>query len=168
MSIIKRRSAAIIVMILANRFKNQNRKRRLWVRQWIQRRQLENSIEKLIADLKEDGNAFKDYFRMSPEKFDFLLDKVRPIIAKKDTHFRKAISPASRLSVTLRYLVSGDSYRSLTLLYGIPHNTISGIVSETCKAIYNTLCGEYLKVCLKQIHIRINEKNIQLIKCKID
>ncbi|XP_055307884.1 putative nuclease HARBI1 [Sitodiplosis mosellana] len=54
---------------------------------------------------------------MSPQHFDILLEKVSPIIAKKDTTFRRPISPETRLTITLRYLASGDSYRSLMLLF---------------------------------------------------
>lgn len=59
---------------------------------------------------------------------------------------RKAISAETRLLLTLRFLVSGGSYRQLTFLFRIPHNTISGVVPETCRAIHDTLSVEHLKV----------------------
>lgn len=147
MTITKRKAAAILVAILSNRIKNRKRKRRFWVRTWILRREIENTVENLIRDLRseETDDEFKKFFRLSPQQFDILLEKVDPIIRKKDTNFRKAISPEIRLAITLRYLASGDSYRSLMLLFRIPHNTISGIVSKTCAAIHFTL-RDYLKV----------------------
>ena len=39
---------------------------------------------------------------MSPERFQHLLDLVRPHIEKEDTKFRKAISAAQRMAITLR------------------------------------------------------------------
>lgn len=39
--------------------------------------------------------------------FEELLHKVAPLIMKQDTHLRKSIPPADRLSVTLRHLATG-------------------------------------------------------------
>ncbi|XP_031637791.1 uncharacterized protein LOC116350190, partial [Contarinia nasturtii] len=94
----------------------------------------------------EDENAFKGMFRMNGVQFDFLLEKVRPLITKKDTNMRKSISAETRLMITLKYLSSGDSYRTLMYLFRVPHNTISGIIPSTCKAIFSSLREEYLKV----------------------
>lgn len=52
--------------------------------------------------------GFRDLLRISVEDFNFLLEKVAPHITKKDTHLRKAISPKDRLSVTLRFLATGE------------------------------------------------------------
>lgn len=97
--------------------------------------------------MNDETKIFKEYSRMKTAEFNILLDKVRPMIEKRDTNMRKAITAEARLLITLRYLSSGDSYRSLMLLFRVPHNTISGIVSETCDAIYSALCTEFLKVC---------------------
>lgn len=83
---------------------------------------------------------------MSGCEFDSLLAKVSPIISKLDTNMRKAITANTRLAITLRFLATGDSYRSLMFFFRVPHNTISRIVSETCNAIYAVLKDEYLKV----------------------
>lgn len=146
MTVCKTKAAAILTLILLERRKRRNR-RRLWVRNWIKRREIEDTVHKLIRDLRneESSDEFRNFFRMSPELFDDLLDKVSPIIIKKDTNFRKAISPETRLAITIRYLASGDSYRSLMLLFRVPHNTISGIVAQTCSAIHFVL-RDFLKV----------------------
>lgn len=148
MTISRKKAASILVAaILLKRRKEKRHTKRLWVRNFIQRRETENITQNLIRDLRnEEINIFNEYFRMSPSQFDILLEKVRSMIAKKDTNMRKAISAEARLLITLRYLSSGDSYRSLMLLFRVPHNTISGIVSETCEAIYSALRTEYLKV----------------------
>ena len=72
---------------------------------------------------------------MSPERFNHLLSLVEDSI-KCDTNFRKSISPAERLYITLRFLASGDSQQSLTYLFRVGAVTVSRIVSETYKAIY--------------------------------
>lgn len=143
----KKNAAAILMAIILKRRKDRKLRKRLWVRQWIQRRILENTAHKLIQDLRnEQTDEFIRYFRMTPEQFDILLEKVTPAIQKRDTNMRLAISAEIRLAITLRYLSSGDSYRSLMLLFRVPHNTISGIVPETCTAIYSALVNDYLKV----------------------
>lgn len=148
MTISKKKAAAIIIaIILSKRRKNRSCRKRFWARNWIRNRETENIAQNLIRDLRNDeSDEFEKHFRMSPENFDFLLDKVKPLISKKDTQMRKAISAETRLAITLRYLASGDSYRSLMLLFRVAHNTISGIVKTTCKAIYLTLREDFLKV----------------------
>jgi len=47
---------------------------------------------------------------MTPEMFDWLLEKVRPYISKQDTHLRKSISASERLSITLRHLATGKHF----------------------------------------------------------
>lgn len=145
MTISKRKAAAFVVLVLANRLKKRKRRRRKWVRHWIKQREINNTAQNLMRDLRSEENEFRKFFRMLPEQFDFLHEKVGPIIAKKDTNFRKAISSETRLTITVRYLASGDSYHSLMLLFRVPHNTISGIVSKTCEAIHSVL-RDYLKV----------------------
>lgn len=44
---------------------------------------------------------------MDEDSFTNLLNKVRPLIAKQDTHLRKSVSAEERLSLTLRHLATG-------------------------------------------------------------
>lgn len=44
-----------------------------------------------------------------------------------------------------RYLASGDSFTSLAYSYHMGISTISGIIQETCTAIYRTLKDKYMK-----------------------
>lgn len=64
---------------------------------------------------------------------------------------RKAIPDCERLAVTLRFLASGDTFKSLSVVFRIAPNTISLIIPEVCDAIYKTLKDEYLKVNHKSI-----------------
>lgn len=147
MTISRKTAAAVIIGILLKRKQKNRRRKRIWTRTWILRRESEDITRKLISELRsEDPQAFKEMFRMTGDQFDFILEKIRSIISKKDTNMRKAISSETRLMITLKYLSTGDSYRSLTHLFRVPHNTICGIVSSTCKAIYSTLSRDFLKV----------------------
>lgn len=129
------------------RKRDRRHKKRIWARDWILRRESEDVTRKLISEMRsEDPTAFRAMFRMSADQFDSILEKIRPIIFKKDTRMRKAIPCETRLMITLKFLSTGDSYRSLMHFFRVPHNTISGIIPTTCKAIFSTLSGDYLKV----------------------
>ncbi|KAK4302017.1 hypothetical protein Pmani_025869 [Petrolisthes manimaculis] len=71
---------------------------------------------------------------------------VSPEIQKQNTHLREAIPPEQRLSVTLRYLATGESRRSLGFQYRISHNLISKIIPEVSSAIFTSLKQNYLKL----------------------
>ena len=81
---------------------------------------------------------------MSPERFKHLLGLVSPLIAKKDTKMRAAISAEERLAVTLRFLATGDSQQSLSFSFRLGKTTVSNIIAETSEAIYEVLKDEYL------------------------
>lgn len=72
-------------------------------------RKSKNVFNNLLKEMcLEDTQAFHSFHRMSKENFVKLLRIVSPLIKKEDTKLRKAISPAQRLSVTLRYLATGN------------------------------------------------------------
>lgn len=83
---------------------------------------------------------------MTEPMFTALLQKLQSKIEKQDTFFRLAISPAERLSLTLRYLATGESFSSLHFQFKIGKSTISSIIPEVCQAIYDVLKIEYLSV----------------------
>lgn len=91
-----------------------------------------NFYNKLVAD---DDILFRNFTRMSKEDFQYLLEKISPMINKSDTNFREAITPRVRLLVTLRYLATGDSYPSLMYLFRISEPSISRIIPEVCRAL---------------------------------
>lgn len=83
------------------------KRRRYWMKPWMTRKH-KNVYNNLVKEMcLEDEQGFYDYHRMSRENFAELLNVVSPFIQKQDTKMRKAISPAQRLSITLRYLATG-------------------------------------------------------------
>lgn len=107
MSVHKKRVAAAVVLLLAEEEKE--KKKRLWVRQWIAKRQQNSGFFRdLMVELKEgDQSAYENFLRMSYSNFHALLGMVTPIIQKRDTHLRQSIPAAERLAVTLRFLATG-------------------------------------------------------------
>ena len=45
---------------------------------------------------------------MDTISFEYLLEKVTPLIEKSNTRMRESIPPSERLAVTLRYLATGN------------------------------------------------------------
>lgn len=91
-------------------------------------------------------NAKVFYLRMEPSTFEEILAKVKPVIEKQNTLMREAISAHEKLSLTLRFLASGPSYRDLAFSFRISASTISQIVPEVCCALYDMLKDECLNV----------------------
>ena len=82
---------------------------------------------------------------MSPDRFEHLLSLVGPLISKKSTRMREPISEAERLTLTLRFLASGDDQQSLAFSFRLGRTTVSHILRETCSAIWKALGEIYLK-----------------------
>ena len=88
--------------------------------------------------------GFRRYMRMELEQFNELTNLVAADVVKMDTQMRRAVSPPEWLAVTLRYLATGESFRSLEYQFRINRKTIYSIVIEVCDAIYKRLSNENL------------------------
>ena len=97
---------------------NRRRLPRYWVRPSFQKREQFGCFHTLFQELREnDRENFFRYCRMSPESFDYIAYMVESKIRKKTTNFRVPISPEERLTVTLRYLASGECQQSLSFSF---------------------------------------------------
>ncbi|CAH4032675.1 unnamed protein product [Pieris brassicae] len=115
---------------------NQRRKRRTWVKNWLMKRH-ELSHMNVMRHLEAD--EFRNFLRMDSECFEELLNMVTPLIQKQDTVMREFISPRERLTVTLRFLATGQSYEDLKFSAVISPQLMSTMIPETCSAIYKCL-----------------------------
>ena len=93
------------------------------------------------------SGLYKNFTRMSPSEFEFLINLIGEKISKKDTGFRKAISVQELLALPLRFLASGDPYVSLQYLFKISKQVISCIVPELREALVEKL-KDYISVRL--------------------
>ncbi|XP_049315669.1 uncharacterized protein LOC125779122 [Bactrocera dorsalis] len=157
MDYLKKKKVAVALLTIATlklKKKNQKRKtnpkqRSIWVRNWLERRNTNGAYETTLREFREVDNQkflFKNYVRMNENNFNELLQLISPLIKKKDTCFREAIPASHRLACTLRFLATGDSYKSLSAFFRIAPNTISKFVPEVCDAIYSQLRNTYLKI----------------------
>ncbi|XP_030752335.1 uncharacterized protein LOC115879580 [Sitophilus oryzae] len=100
----------------------------------------------LYKHLRKYPERVFQYLGMSIHTFYLLLDKIKTSIVKKTTNFGKPISIEERLVVTIRYLATGCSFRSLAFSFRMGKSTISMIVFETAGIIWSKLVQEYMPV----------------------
>ena len=125
--------------------KRQRKPRSCWVKPWVKRRKELGHFHTLLVELTlEDPPTFRNYSRVDVDMFEELLERLEPRLSRRKQNWREPISAGERLAVTLRFLASGDSYHSLAYNFRIPHNTISLIVPDTCRAIYEEYADEVL------------------------
>nr|XP_039250079.1 putative nuclease HARBI1 [Styela clava] len=111
------------------------------------RRKEHGEYYRLVREMRMEREAyFKQYFHMTPSTFDRLLNMIESKIVKQTTNMREPIPPEERLAVTLRYLVTGDSYQIIGFSYRIHKTTISRIIPETCAAIWDSLQPVFMAV----------------------
>ncbi|CAN8013038.1 unnamed protein product, partial [Ixodes pacificus] len=84
-------------------------------------------------------DEYRRLLRVSDEQFLQLLARVGPRIKRQDTVMRRAITPATRLQVTLRYLATGESHHPLSRQFRLGHSSVNDLIAETCTALYEEL-----------------------------
>uniref|UniRef100_A0A8C2E6U5 DDE Tnp4 domain-containing protein n=1 Tax=Cyprinus carpio TaxID=7962 RepID=A0A8C2E6U5_CYPCA len=65
---------------------------------------------------------------------------------KSQTNFRNPISARDRLAVCLRYLATGDSYKTVYLNYRLGKSTVATIIPEVCDTIWKKLQPLYMPI----------------------
>ena len=102
-------SAIVLALIIARR-RRRRRDRKVWVREWIKNRPQLGAYHQLLQELKvTDTQGYRNFLRMDPTTFELLLTKVGPLVTHQDTVMRKAIAPAERIALTLRFLATGKT-----------------------------------------------------------
>jgi hypothetical protein len=82
---------------------------------------------------------FKNFTRMSKINFYTLLGIVEPMITKHNNCFRESVPAEMKLAITLRYLVTGNSFMSPTYLFKVSKQFISSMLPGVLKAITESL-----------------------------
>ncbi|XP_046145817.1 uncharacterized protein LOC114881288 isoform X2 [Osmia bicornis bicornis] len=72
-------------------------------------------------------------------------DSTKDVVAEDVEACSDSVKDVSTLDAVTEDIL-GESYHSLMYLFRIPVCTISKIIPEVCKALYDTLHEEYLKV----------------------
>lgn len=146
-------SAAAAILILSEQEEEEVkpiRVRSIWTSEWLRKRDEDGVFAKLLPELRtgdhNEQKLFASFVRMWKDDFDHILKIIGPTIEKQNTTMRTPIRPGARLALTLHFLATGNSFRSLQFLFRIPQCTITTIVPEVLDAIYDALAATYLKV----------------------
>ena len=126
---------------------NMPRKHRFHVRRIYLERKQKGEFHLLVQQARHfDSEIFFQMFRMSAGQFEEILQFISPMI-EKDSLRREVIKPKERLSVTLRYIVTGDAFKTIDASYRISSASVSRIVKETCNVLWTVLKNKgFIKV----------------------
>ena len=108
-------TAACIIMckhyyVHKKRRRKRHKMRTMRIKPWIAMRQADGAFHKLLKDLVKGPRHYRNILRVDLPTFETLLAAVEPKIARKDTVMRPSVPPAEQLTVTLRFLATGESY----------------------------------------------------------
>ena len=142
--------AAALLLLRDNQRREERRRRgrirraprSVWVRPWLLRRPLFGHYDHLLQELnREDVREYKNFIRVSPELFMEIPHRVWPRIQKFQTNWR----PPLKIAITLKYLATGNSYKSLQYGFRVAANTISLFIPETCEAIIQEFSETHMR-----------------------
>jgi hypothetical protein len=108
------------------------------MKEWFKKR-VTFSDQNLLQELLVSSQVDNNFMRMEHSTFLEVLHMVTPLIQKETTVMREAVSTTERLSTTLRFLATGQSFEDLKFSTSIAPQTIGNIVMETCNAIIKVL-----------------------------
>ncbi|XP_039290475.1 uncharacterized protein LOC120352702 [Nilaparvata lugens] len=95
-----------------------------------------HGVFKLTLEISD--NVFRKSFRLNRVQFDGIHELIKGhIIGIRD--YNGSISSEEKLSVCLRYLATGDMFKTIAMSYRMGKRTVSSIVSQVCKAIWRHL-----------------------------
>jgi hypothetical protein len=84
--------------------KQSKKRKTLWIKPWLASRETAGAFHKLLKDLVNEPDDYKNYLRIELPTFEELVMSLEGCLEKKETQMRKAISPPEELAVILRFL----------------------------------------------------------------
>lgn len=98
---LSKQKIAFAVAAVVSSMKIKKKKKRIWVKEYLQLRPRLSNMQ-ILSVL--DQSDLRNYLRISGVEFEELLTLVTPFIQKQDTILRQSISSRERLIITLRFL----------------------------------------------------------------
>ncbi|XP_045480255.1 protein ANTAGONIST OF LIKE HETEROCHROMATIN PROTEIN 1-like [Harmonia axyridis] len=90
-----------------------------------------------------DGQ-FKNYFRLNRDQFIEVHEIIKKEIDAEGCNATRPIGTEEKLSVFLRFMATGNSYKSMAYSYRMGDRTVSNIVREVSEAIWKLMQPIYL------------------------
>ena len=86
--------------------------------------------------------------RTSYESFKKILGFIEPLVTPTDSAVIgvQLIRPAKRLVLAIRFLATGGTYCSLSLLFRVSERAVSYIIDEVTNAIIQYIGKDYIKI----------------------
>ena len=143
-----KRKVAMILSIMEVVDDEEPKKYRGKTRQWVKRREERGMFNNIVHELTiEDSVAYRKMMRMKHEDFLIILSHIeKDITPHQVSGSNSVISPKARLTLALRFLATGETFRSLAFQFRISRPAISYIVTSVCQAIIKNMEPLYLKV----------------------
>lgn len=92
-----------------------------------------------------DEETYRQFFRLNKKQVDFVLSLIENNIKKTSSRRVKyPISPVEKLLLTLRFLTTGETFRSLSVAFKISYGYISIIVRDVLRELYKKLVPIFL------------------------
>jgi len=86
------------------------------------------------------------YTRMNMVAFNRLVDRLQPTLQRRHVNTRESLSAEEQVLICLRFLSTGDSYRTIAFNFRIGVSTVHYTVIRVCNAIWEVLQPDYLPV----------------------
>ncbi len=138
------RNITALVLLAEGNDTKLRKNRHCWVRSWISARKEQGYFDQLLPELQvTDTKAYQEFMRMD---FQLLVNELSERLHKQDTTMRESIKPEEMCCLTIRYLATGESFRSLEYQFRISRHTISRIVTDVCRALFEIMGPKYLAV----------------------
>lgn len=116
--------------------KKRPKERSVWVRPYLRRRAIHGHYDNLMRELSDEHpDLYRNFLRLDKDLFNQIVERVRPHLQRETTFWREPLDVGLRVAITLRFLATGNTYRSIGYAFRVAHNTISKLVPETCRAI---------------------------------
>ena len=136
-------AAYLVIALILDEDKKKRGPARLWIRRREEERMFSNLVQELLV---EDPKTYREMMRMNYESFKQILGFIEPYITpKQSTIETKIVSPAERLVLTIQFLATGETFRSLHFQFRIGERGISYIIEEVTGAIVRHLGKEHIK-----------------------
>ena len=136
----------VTLLILRRRKSVKKRKHLFWVRELFKNRVKQGAFSTLVQEMMLfDREFFYRYLRMSPDRLEHLLSLIGSSLTKKYCPSRESICPSQRLTITIRYLATGESQQTQSFYFRVGRASVCNIIEETCCAIWEVLKRIFLR-----------------------
>lgn len=112
-------------------------------RLWVRKDRNEDFWTKVDQNLISD-EAFRKYFHMSKETFDYVYDELAEQLQKSNTTMRDSLPGKKRLAATIYRLATNAEYIRVASLFGIGKSTTTSLVRDVCEVIVTNLKDKFL------------------------